>query len=152
VENWEPSARTYVDHLGCALAAQLARQHCAGVDRAAGADARPVRAGLTDRQFAAVRELIEARLAEPIPLREMAAAARLSVSQFSRQFKARTGLSPHQFLVQLRVDAACRLLRDSTLPIAELAQRCGFSHQEHLTRVLRAHLGTTPASVRRADQ
>jgi AraC family transcriptional regulator len=152
MENWEPSARTYVDHLGCALAAQLARQHCAGVDRAAGADARPVRAGLTDRQFAAVRELIEARLAEPIPLREMAAAARLSVSQFSRQFKARTGLSPHQFLVQLRVDAACRLLRDSTLPIAELAQRCGFSHQEHLTRVLRAHLGTTPAAVRRADQ
>ena len=60
----------------------------------------------------------------------MATAARLSVSQFSRQFKARTGLSPHQFLMQLRVDAACRLLRDSSL---------------------RAHLGTTPAAIRRAD-
>jgi AraC family transcriptional regulator len=110
-----------------------------------------VRHGLTDRQFAAVRELIETRLADPIPLREMAATVRLSVSQFSRQFKTRTGLSPHQFLVQLRVDEACRLLRDSALPIAELAQQCGFSHQEHLTRVMRAHLGTTPAAMRRAE-
>lgn len=148
LRSWEPTARTYVDHLGCALAAQLARQHSVAGGRP---EQSPMRHGLTDRQFAAVRELIETRLAEPIPLREMAATARLSVSQFSRQFKARTGLSPHQFLVQLRVDAACRLLRDSVLPIAELAQRCGFSHQEHLTRVMRAHLGTTPAAMRRSQ-
>jgi AraC family transcriptional regulator len=151
VRHWEPSARTYVDHLGCALAAQLARQHSVTGGRSGQLDQPAVRPGLTDRQFAAVRELIETRLAGPIPLREMAAVVRLSVSQFSRQFKTRTGQSPHQFLVQLRVDAACRLLRSSTLPIAELAQRCGFSHQEHLTRVLRAHLGTTPAAIRRAD-
>jgi AraC family transcriptional regulator len=80
----------------------------------------------------------------------MALVARLSVSQFSRQFKTRTGLSPHRFLVQLRVDTACRLLRQTAVPIAEVAQRCGFSHQEHLTRVIRAHLQTTPAAVRRA--
>ena len=35
------------------------------------------------------------------------------------------------------------------LPIAEIAVRCGFSHQEHLTRVMRAHLDTTPGAVRR---
>jgi AraC family transcriptional regulator len=151
IDRWEPSARTYVDHLGCALAAQLARQHSVSSVRSGQFDPSAVRPGLTDRQFAAVRELIEARLAGPIPLRDMAAAVRLSVSQFSRQFKTRTGLSPHQFLVQLRVDAACRLLRNTALPIAELAQQCGFSHQEHLTRVLRAHLGTTPAAIRRAD-
>jgi AraC family transcriptional regulator len=149
VRRWEPSARTYVDHLGCALAAQLARQHSVIGVRSGRLDQPVVRPGLTDRQFAAVRDLIETRLAGPIPLREMAAVVRLSVSQFSRQFKTRTGLSPHQFLVQLRVDAACRLLRNGSLPIAELAQRCGFSHQEHLTRVLRAHLGTTPAAIRR---
>lgn len=43
----------------------------------------------------------------------------------------------------------CRLLRAGRLPIAEVAMRCGFSHQEHLTRVMRARLGTTPAAVRR---
>ncbi|WP_433305590.1 helix-turn-helix domain-containing protein [Actinoplanes sp. CA-030573] len=148
LRTWEPSARTYVDLLGHALAAQLARRHCVG---AAGEPA-PVeaRAGLTDRQLTAVRELVEGRLAEPLPLRDLAAAAGLSVSQFARQFKARTGQSPHQFLIGRRVDEACRLLRGGRLPIAEVAQRCGFSHQEHLSRVLRAHLGTTPAAIRRA--
>jgi AraC family transcriptional regulator len=148
LRSWEPSARTYVDHLGQALAAQLARHH--GVHPKAAGPPRPARAGLTDRQWNAVRELVDDRLGEPLPLGEMAAAAGLGVSQFARQFKARVGLSPHRFLVQRRVDAACLLLRHTSTPIAEVAQRCGFSHQEHLTRVLRAHLGVTPAAVRRA--
>jgi AraC family transcriptional regulator len=79
----------------------------------------------------------------------MAAVAGLSVSQFSRRFKATTGLSPHRFLLRLRVEQAGRMLRTGTLPIADVAVACGFSHQEHLTRVMRAHLGTTPAALRR---
>ncbi len=148
MREWEPSARTYVDHLGRALAAQLARQHSVHVRRTPQPVPGP-RAGLNDRQFHAVRELVEERLAEPLPLRELAAATGLGVSQFARQFKARTGLSPHQFLIQRRVDTASLLLRCTGTPIAEVAQRCGFSHQEHLTRVLRAHLGVTPAAMRR---
>jgi AraC family transcriptional regulator len=147
LRHWEPSARTYVDHLGHALAAQLARRHSVTPRPA---PERTQLAGLTDRQWAAVRDLVEARLGEPVPLRAMAGVAGLSVSQFARQFKTRAGLTPHQFLVRRRVDAACGLLRDTALPIAEVAVRCGFSHQEHLTRVLRAHLRTTPAAIRRA--
>ncbi|MEV4349926.1 AraC family transcriptional regulator [Actinoplanes sp. NPDC049596] len=146
---WEPSARTYVDHLGHALAAQLARLHSVRPKRVTETP-RPARAGLSDRQVTAVRGLIEERLGEPLPLAEMAAAAGLSVSQFARQFKARMGLPPHQYLIQHRVDAACQLLRRTPMPIAEVAQRCGFSHQEHLTRVMRAHLDTTPAAMRHA--
>jgi AraC family transcriptional regulator len=145
LRDWQPSARTYVDHLGGLLAAQLARRHCAGRP-----PAEPVRRpGLTDRQFAAVSDLLRARLAEPVPLAEMAAVAGLSVSQFSRQFKARTGLAPHRYLMRLRVDLALRLLRAGPIPIAEVAARCGFSHQEHLTRVMVAHLHATPAALRR---
>jgi AraC family transcriptional regulator len=92
---------------------------------------------------------MEERLAEPVSLAELAAAAGLSVSQFSRQFKARTGQAPHRFLLGLRVEHACRLLRTDQLPIAEVAFRCGFSHQEHLTRVMKAHVGTTPGALRR---
>ena len=142
---WEPTARTYVDHLSVLLAAQLARYHCVRPAR----DWPGERPGLTARQFAAARELMEARLAEPIPLADLAAAVSLSVSQFSRQFKASTGETPHRFLMRLRAEAACRLLRSSTLSIPEVATRCGFSHQEHLTRVLRAQSGITPAVVRR---
>jgi AraC family transcriptional regulator len=56
----------------------------------------------------------------------------------------------HQFLLRLRLEAACRLLRTTCMPIAEVAAACGFSHQEHLTRVMRARLGTTPAALRRS--
>jgi AraC family transcriptional regulator len=141
---WEPSARTYVDHLQAMLAAHLVRWH------AAGRPGRPAPdSGLSPRQLAAVREVMDARLAQPIPLADLAAAAALSISQFTRQFKASTGEPPHRFLMRLRVEQACRLLRASSLPIADVAVRSGFSHQEHLTRVMRARLGTTPAAVRR---
>ncbi|WP_370965367.1 helix-turn-helix domain-containing protein [Amycolatopsis sp. cg9] len=144
VRDWEPSARTYADQLGALVAAQLVRRHGAGPVR------EPVALGLSDRQFATVRDFMADRLAEPVPLAELAALAGLSVSQFSRRFKARTGLPPHRFLLRLRVEQAGLLLRTGDAPIAEIALRCGFSHQEHLTRVLRAQLGTTPAALRRA--
>ena len=142
---WEPAARTYVDHLSVLLAAHLARHHALRRVPAV-AEARP---GLSQRQLAVVRDMMDARLSEPIPLADLAATVSLSVSQFSRQFKASTGETPHRFLVRLRLEQACRLLRASTMPIAEVAVRSGFSHQEHLTRVLRSHLETTPAAVRR---
>jgi AraC family transcriptional regulator len=137
LRHWEPSARTYVDHLTALLASHLARRRLP-----------PPTTGLTERQLAAVRELIEDRIAEPLPLADLADAAALSVSQFVRLFKASTGDTPHRYLVGLRVRHAQRLLRTSTLPIADIAARCGFSHQEHLTRVMRSRLGTTPGAVR----
>jgi AraC family transcriptional regulator len=150
LRQWEPTARTYVDQLGSMAAAQLVRRHRAGraATRSPGDE---LARGLGSRQFETVRAVMEERLAEPLPLAELASAAGLSVSQFSRQFKARTGLAPHRFLLGLRVDQACRLLRTNPAPIAEIAIGCGFSHQEHLTRVMKAQLGTTPGTVRRGS-
>jgi AraC family transcriptional regulator len=146
VRQWEPSARTYVDHLVGMLAAQLARAHTAGRPAVpAGA-----MSGLTTQQLVCARELMEQRISDPLPVSDLAAATGLSTSQFSRQFRTSTGKSPHQFLLQLRLDHARRMLRTTVLPIPDVAVRCGFSHQEHLTRVMRAKLGTTPAAVRRA--
>jgi AraC family transcriptional regulator len=144
---WEPAARTYLDQLGSMVAAQLLRQHRATVASVIDCPA----SALAAHRFAAVRAVMEERLADPVSLTELASFAGLSVSQLSRQFKARTGLAPHRFLLGLRIDHACRLLRTDSSPIAEIAVRCGFSHQEHLTRVMRAHLGTTPGAVRRGS-
>jgi len=145
LRTWEPAARTYADHLAVVLAAHLARYHA---DRRITHEAEtPL--GLSQQQLALLRDMMEARLSEPISLAELAGAVSLSVSQFSRRFKASTGEAPHRFLMRLRLEQASRLLRASTVPIAEIAVRCGFSHQEHLTRVLRAQLATTPAAMRR---
>lgn len=142
VHRWEPAARTYVDHLSRLLAAHLIRGHSTLEDTG---PATGLRRGDLDR----VRELMTSRLAEPLPLADLAAVTSLSVSQFTRRFKAATGSTPHRYLVRLRVDAACRLLRAGSQPIAEVAATCGFSNQEHLTRAMRAHLGTTPGALRR---
>jgi AraC family transcriptional regulator len=147
VRDWTPSARTFLDHLTGCLASHLARRYGDGPSQCSGPP--PVR-GLADRQFAAVRELIDDRLAGPLPLDELATAASLSVRQFARSFKATTGQTPHRYLMELRLQQAIRLLRTGSLPIAEVAMRCGFAHQEHLTRVMRAQLGTTPGALRRA--
>lgn len=145
VRAWQPAARTYVDHLSVLLAAHLARHHTAR-----GASGGPeVRSGLSPQQLAMLRDMMEASLSESIPLADLAGAVSLSVSQFSRQFKASTGEAPHRYLMRLRLEQACRLLRGTTVPIAEIAVSCGFSHQEHLTRALRAHFETTPAAMRR---
>lgn len=146
VRRWEPSGRTYVDQLALMIAAHLARRHSVR-QQDAEPSGRP--AGLSDRQFTAVRELLDARLAEPLSLEDLASVAGLSVSQFARRFKARTGCPPHRYLTGLRVEQAARLLRAGDMPIAQVAAMCGFSHQEHLTRVIRSHLGTTPAALRR---
>jgi AraC family transcriptional regulator len=141
VRNWEPSARTYADQLRATLATHLVRAHRQLDEPAAGR--------LSQRQLAQVRALMAARLAEPIPLSDLAATTALSVSQFSRRFRATTGEPPHRYLIRLRLDQARRMLQTTTAPIAEVAIGCGFSHQEHLTRVMRAKLGTTPAALRR---
>ncbi|MEU3299039.1 helix-turn-helix domain-containing protein [Streptomyces sp. NPDC006678] len=152
VRRWEPSARTYADHLVTMLAARLARAHTADgmADPWDAEHGGGALSGLTDQQLMSARELMEERISEPLPVSALASAAGLSASQFSRQFRTSTGRSPHQFLLQLRLDHARRLLRSTRQPIAEVALRCGFSHQEHLTRVMRAKLGTTPAAFRRA--
>ena len=144
IREWEPTARTYVDQLSTMIAGQLVRSHSLS---------RPVTppksTGLSERQFSRVRDLLADRLGEPLPLSEMAAVVGLSVSQFSRQFKATAGVAPHRYLLRMRLRQAELLLRTGTTPIAEIAVRCGFSHQEHMTRVMRAHLGTTPGAVRK---
>ena len=149
VREWTPSARTFLDHLTGCLAAHLARRYGDGSSKCAGPPRR-VR-GLAGRQFAAVRELMDDRLAGPLPLEELATAASLSVRQFARSFKATTGQTPHRYLMQLRLEQATRLLRTGSVPIAEVATRCGFAHQEHLTRTMRAQLGTTPGALRSAS-
>lgn len=107
--------------------------------------------GLPEAKLRRVRAYIEANLEENISLSMLSGVVALSPIHFARQFKRSTGQSPYQYLLNARIDAAKRLLR-SGMPIAQIAFRCGFSHQEHLTRTFRKLAGTTPAAYRRHVQ
>lgn len=90
-----------------------------------------------------------ARLARPRGVAEMAAAAALSESAFHEAFRRATGRSPSAWLRDLRLEKAADLLRETALPIAEIALRTGFSDQAALTRAMKRETGRTPGALRR---
>lgn len=67
----------------------------------------------------------------------------------TRAFQREYGSSPGRYQRQLRIDRAARLLRDTAMPLAEVASACGFYDQSHLARSFRASLGCTPSEYRR---
>jgi AraC family transcriptional regulator len=81
----------------------------------------------------------------------MAAVARLSVYHFARQFRAATGLPPHQYVIARRVERARQLLEAGThLSLAEVAAHVGFSDQSQLGHHFKRLLGVTPGQLRRS--
>lgn len=88
-------------------------------------------------------ELIHARLADNISLDRLAREVGLSPFYLSRLFRRHTGLPPHAYQKQLRIDHARRLLRRK-VPIAQVAAQIGFADQSHLTRQFKQLLGVTP--------
>jgi AraC family transcriptional regulator len=96
----------------------------------------------------AVFEYVEERLDAGLTLEQMAAVARLSAYHFARQFKAATGLPPHQFVIMRRVERAKVLLLGSDLSLAEVAARAGFSDQSQFCQHFKRLVGVTPRQFR----
>lgn len=91
-------------------------------------------------------------LEKPLSIAEISSAANMSQSHMARVLRQETGMSVHQFLVKLRTEKARNLLHRTTLPIAEIAFICGFSHQEHLTNTFKRIYRITPAAYRKAKR
>ena len=137
------TSQLLADYLARALAVRLIA-HSPGM--MAGSAARGM---LEPVQRQRLRDFVAAHLAHPIGLADLAAAAGISPSRLARGFKRDTGMTPYQYVLSARVHLAKKLLHTSTRPIAEIALACGFSHQEHLTRMFGREVGTTPAAYRR---
>jgi AraC family transcriptional regulator len=139
------SCSLYVDHLAWALAAHLVELNAK--ESASRSFSRLK--GLTERQLRRVENYMREHLYCDIAVDDLAAAAGLSSVYFGRQFKLRTGSTPHRYLRSIRIERAKTLLLNDSIPIAEVAIMCGFCHQEHMTRAFRMECGTTPAAFRR---
>jgi len=93
-------------------------------------------------------DLMHERLADPLSLGDLAAAAGLSPFHFQRRFKARHGATPHQVLMALRLFRAKRQLAAGVAP-AQVAADIGLADQSHLTRRFAGMYGVTPARYQR---
>jgi AraC-like DNA-binding protein len=91
-----------------------------------------------------VRDYVDKHLGEPIRLADLAKAVGLSRMHFAAQFRAREGMSPHEYLMTRRIQRAQRLLRDTGATIVDVALRVGFQTQAHFTTVFRRCTGYTP--------
>jgi AraC family transcriptional regulator len=117
------------------------------------APARRTDGALPQRKLRAVVECIEEQLDANLSLDQLAAAAHLSAYHFARQFKAATGLPPHQYVIARRIERAKEIMLSETdLSLAEIAALVGFSDQSQLTRHFKRLIGVTPARFGRPSR
>lgn len=115
-----------------------------------GQTARPhLRGGLAAAALRRVQLFVEANLAQPIQLGDLAARADLSLHHFARAFKTSAGMTPRAFIEQRRIERARLLIEQSTASLAEIAIETGFKTQSRLTTTFRRRTGFTPAEYRR---
>lgn len=110
---------------------------------------RVVVGGLAPWQVKRVKRFIDERISSSISLDDLAQQVKLSTSYFSAAFKASFGVSPHNFIIQRRVQLAKSMMLESDAPLCEIALDCGLSDQAHLSRIFRRYTGTTPSAWRR---
>ncbi len=107
------------------------------------APARLARPGREHRAMRLVQSYLAERVEEKVSLEELAGLAGLSRYHLLRVFKRATGLTPHAFHIQMRIDRARVLVRQG-LPFAEVAAATGFVDQSHFTTTFRQFVGATP--------
>jgi AraC family transcriptional regulator len=96
-----------------------------------------------------ISEFIDANLAADISLHALADLAALSVEHFLRSFRAATGKTPYQYVLEQRLDKAVLLLKTNAAPVSAIAPECGFKNPSHFSVRFRAHFGISPSQFRR---
>lgn len=134
----------YVESLANVLAVNLLREYSTAKPKVA-----VYEGGLGDRTIVQISDYIHAHLDQPIKLADLAEVAGISQFHFSRLFKQSMGMTPHQYLIQQRIEQAKQLLKGTKRAIAEIALECGFNSQSHFSKHVRDATGMTPNNYRK---
>jgi AraC family transcriptional regulator len=135
----------YTDCISIAIVTRiLASAHAAAVS------GRPKVAALARWRLRRAIEYVETRLAEPVGLGDLASAAGLTRMHFAAQFRAATGLRPHEYLLRRRIERAQEMLVGTGMSLVDIALSVGFQTQSHFTTVFKRFTGLPPQSWRQA--
>jgi AraC family transcriptional regulator len=146
MESWGLGGELFAESLANVLALHLVRHHSSLGRRSKRMTERG--GGFSRRALGRATDYVNDNLSRKLTLAEMAGAARMSPYHFARSFKAATGLSPHRYVIQRRVERAKALLADTNLTIFEVAKAVGFANQSHLAFHVRRLLGVSPKTLR----
>ena len=105
----------------------------------------------SERALAAARH-IESHATEPLSLDEVAAAVGLGSFHLMRTFRHSMGITPHQYLIRMRLLRAVELLRDSALPVTSVAYEAGWADLSNFIRTFQREIGCSPRDFRRSDR
>jgi AraC family transcriptional regulator len=136
-----PSA-AYLECVAAVVAIHLARRYTADHASVHGYN------GLAPHKLKRVQSFIADHFAEPVRLAQLAQIVHMSPFHFARMFKKATGKPPHVYITAQRMEHAKALLRDSELPLVDVAASVGFQTQGHFTGVFRRYSGVTPRIFR----
>lgn len=107
--------------------------------------------GIPPRRLARVLDHIRSKLGQPLAVSALSRLAQMSQSHFSKLFKLCTGLAPHQFILQERINRSKELLRQANAKIVDVALAVGFENQAHFTTVFGSSVGMTPRQFQRSS-
>ena len=100
------------------------------------------------RRVQRVKEYIDQNYRDEIRLQDLAEIASMTPTAFSRFFKLRTAKSISEYVIDVRLGHAARLLADSTMAIVEICYRCGFNNISNFNRIFKKRKGCTPTEFR----
>lgn len=95
-----------------------------------------------------VRDILDSRYNEKLDLTLLAREVHWSVPHLCTEFRRSFGLPPMTYLTQRRLEAACTMLRGTTLGVAEVGQRVGYEDLYHFSKLFKKHQGTSPTQFR----
>jgi transcriptional regulator GlxA family with amidase domain len=101
-----------------------------------------------DVRVTAVIQFMNGSLGEPLSIQTLSKHVNLSPSRLRQLFNAEVGLSPMQYLRDLRMRQAQQLLANSFLTIKEVTFRCGFGDVSHFAQDFKKQVGLTPSEFR----
>jgi transcriptional regulator GlxA family with amidase domain len=93
-------------------------------------------------------EYVRENFHRDLKIEALAKLAFISVSALERRFKKYLSKTPKQFINEIRLENARRMLIETRLPIADVAYRCGFSEHSYFSRQFRLMFGTLPSQLR----
>lgn len=138
VLNGGANGKLYSQSLATTMAVHLLRNYTANA-RSSVASSKA-----TNEQVTTAIEYMRMNMEHDISLKELAVVANISLSQLVRLFKQHTGVTPHQYLIRLRMERAKQLIRCGHMSLKEVAAQSGFADQAHFTRQFKKVTGLTP--------
>ena len=145
LEAGSPAGPLYGESLGNAISTYLIRRYGTSLSRV-----EEYKGGLPKSRLNRVREYIGQHLDDNVSLTALAEVAGVSLYHFAKAFKQSTGATPHQYVLDRKIDHAKELLRDPNRSVLEASSRTGFADQSHFTKIFRRLVGVTPTEFRNA--